>query len=405
MSRTIQTTGADEVIGLTKSQLTELVARLKADANYNKKSIGLPGAFYANMEDYEQKQQYARDVLGYVKSIRNKDHMAIEKFYQQPGFVTKANFNETTDAQGGYLVPTIWDTDIAVVADQYGFARRMFRNYPMRTKTHNLHRGTTVIGSFTAEGTPPTPSDSANFFTRTALTAKRCSIAYIVTEEELEDAIPEFVAYMTRELGRGLAKIEDQVFWKGQVANGDAFDGLLYASGTNTVYMGDAIGSGKTAFSNISWTDLVNLQNSVKTGALDNAVFVTNRTIFSYLRKEKDTTNRPIWSQEMPMTLTGQQGLQALGASVRWTPLGIPMVVVPDDIWPTTAVSTPAVAFGDFSEYAYFGVRKGMTTKTFDQYYNSVALSGANFALEISERIGVAFPAPAAFGILKTAAS
>jgi HK97 family phage major capsid protein len=401
-----------DVIQVSKSDwdaAKTLIAQLKAQAEKNNKNVGTPGFLYGSNTDRSEKREQARHIGMFIKSVLTKDYAGLDRLQSENSewYAQKANFNEATGVQGGHLVPIIWDEAISVVADQFGFARRLFRRYPMRSLSHYLHRGSTITGAFYSEGTPATAADSSNFFARTTLTAKRAAVAYIATEEELEDALPEFVAYMSRELGRGMAEIEDKTFFKGTTGGGDAFNGVLTetVSSGNVVYQGGSSSSGKDTWDEISWSDLIELQNSIKTGVIDNAIFVAPRSVYAALKKEKDSQLRPIWSNEMPASIVGHQGLESLQASVRWTPLGIPMVVVPDVIFPTEAVDTASVFYGDLGTYAYFGERKGMTTKTFNEYYNSTALSGANVAIEISERVGCAFPAPLAFGVLKTSAS
>jgi HK97 family phage major capsid protein len=382
-------------------ELKALRSQVLAAKSVNDRTVGMPGAFYGSNSDRKQKNEEARHIMRFLLATRSHDMGTLAALRNEvpDWYESKTSFNEGTAAQGGQLVPEVWDTQIRVVAEKRGFARRLYQNYPMSSHTVHLHRGTTASGAVVAEGVQPTTQTSASFFAATSLTAIRIAAGYIAFEELIEDAPAEFVAYMTRELGRGIAKKEDFLAFAA-VTGTDGIDGIATAAGT-TVNMAAT----KTAFSQVSWSDLIDLHAAVKTDVIDNAIYLTCRSVYAALRKEKDTALRPIWNQENPGDIVGHVGLQGLERNTVWTPLGIPMVVVPDDVWLASAASKTAVVFGDFSEYAIFGDRRGISTKVYTEYYDSVALPGGAQGIEISERCGFAYPAPAAFAKLVTAAS
>lgn len=387
-----------EIIPVTRGDYETLLRQARAEGEKAARNIGRPGSPFATKADFDDDIERRRHIAKWLIAVSRKDFNGLDALRTEvPEFYSsKANFNETTAAQGESAVPSVWVNEIFYAADNYGFARRMFNVVPMTTKTQKMLNGVGFSAAFVSEGAAATLSDSSNHFAQPTLTAKLCKVALLLSEELEEDAISDLIPYFTREMARAVAKAEDVEAFKG----GSAFDGICTITGANEVNM---TGS-NDGFENVSWTDLVDLPAAVPTADLDNAVFVMPRSVWAYLRKETQTsTNVPIWNRESPADLAGQQGLQALGSNVRWTPLGYPAVVVPNDIWKTTAADTVAVAFGDFSRYAIFGDRKSLTEKTFNEYYNSTALSGQNRVMEFSERVAIAWADEGAFATLHTA--
>jgi HK97 family phage major capsid protein len=385
----------------TMDQVESLVrqAHAKALASQRNDRPSFLSLSSAERSEREEKARLKYEVLCAVG--RNDINRYNQLAQENPSyFNTKANFNETTSAQGGYLVPDEWAQEIALASQKYGFAPKLARVVPMGTKTIHLHTGTAISASFVAEGAAATLQDSSSMFSRVSLTAKLCKAALLWTEELEEDSLPALMDYFTEQLAEAMAKEVDRVFFKGQTGGGDAFNGILYVSGTNAVNMATT----KTSIANLSWTNLIDTVAAVPDADLGDAKFVTSRAAYGYLRKEL-ANSRPVWYNEGVADIAGQVGLDAVTANTVMTPLGYPMVVVPNYLWPTDAVSTGCVAFGAWSKYAIVGSRKDITQKVFNEYYNSTALSGQNKVLEFSQRVGIAFNDPAGFAILKTAAS
>lgn len=392
------------------SRLDELQTQL--DATKEKAPRGTAPWFNANEKSHGtslRDPEAASHSVTYMKALAQGDTKKLKELQDSaPGlYLQKANFNETTSTQGGLGVPTPIEDAVYEAYEEYGYVQRLFRNVPMTSRTLGLARGNSISASFAAEGAAATLQDSTNFFTATTLTAKLAKAAALWTEELQEDANPAFIAHLMEEMGRGLAAEVDRVGFVGDVGGAsDAFDGVTVVSNTNTVYLGGAVGSGNTAFANISWTDLVPMITAVPTGALKDPCFVMPVSVFQALRVETATSSdkTPVFPATTPI-LAGQIGTSAVDRSTYWTPLGYKAVVVPDAVWNADGAGAAAAVFGDFGVHAVYGVRRGITAKTFDQYYNSTALSGQNVVVEMSQRIGIAFPEPDAFAVLKTAAS
>lgn len=354
-------------------------------------------------KDRAEKAVKAKHIGQLLTAHLDKDFQKLDKLRSEaPQFYAqKAYATEGTDAQGGYLVPTFWADEIATTAEQYGFARALAKRVPMQSSTMKFNRGGSVTGGMVAEEAAPTAVDASSFFAQVTLTAKRSAAAFLTSRELLADAQPAYMDFITTELARFMAETEDIQFFTGS-GSGANLSGIKTISGTTVTYCGGSSSSGKDTFAEISWTDLINLRLSLNTSVSANGIFVVPQTIFGYLLKEKDSNNRPIFDLNAPVQFD-QTGISALNGNMFLTPTGKKMVVVPDGLFPSTAVTTMCAIFTDFSRYSIFGERQGLEIQTFKEMYNSIALSGVNrIALEISERFGIAFPAPAAIGILKT---
>lgn len=358
--------------------------------------------------DREEKALQAKHIGQMLMHVKDKNILALDElrksapqWYRDENTVRRAYGTEGTSAQGGYLVPTFWEQQIFTTAEKYGFARALAKNYPMPGQTVKFNRGGSVTGGMVAEEAAPTPTDASSFFAQSTMTAKRSAAAFITSRELLADAQPAFIDYITNELARFMAQTEDTQFFIGS-GSGANHTGIKTTSGTTVVYCGGASNSGKDTFAEVSWKDLYRLRLGLNTSVSANGMYVVPQTIFGYLIQETDSNGRPIWDISAPVNFD-QTGIGALAGNTYFTPGGKKMVVVPDGLFPSDAVTTMCGIYTDFSQYTFFGELQGLETQVFDQIYNDVALSGVNrIAIEVAERFGTCFPAPAAIGVLKT---
>jgi HK97 family phage major capsid protein len=370
------------------------------------RTIGRPGAVFRTRSQYEAAAKEAKVIGRFIRAVMERDHGTIALLAKEnPAWypeTVRANFNETTTGQGVELVPAVWSDQIINVAEVYGYARAIANVYPMSAKTEYLNQGGSTIAMMVGEQTAPTPIDATNFFKQTALLAKVGAAAFLTTLELMKDAKPAFIQYMTRELGRAMAQLIDVQYFNGD-GTGNNHTGLINTSGTAVVYLGNASNSTKTSFDKISWKDLFRLMLSVPMSLGTGAIFVVPQTVFGYLVLETDTSGRPIWNMQSPPSIGNVQGISPLGSSTFWTPFGKPIVVVPDSCFPSSAAGKVCAIYGDHGQFGYLGELEGQGLETYRENYNGVALSGVRrMAIEVSQRFGIAFPAPSAFGLLKT---
>lgn len=356
--------------------------------------------------DHDARREQASVVASYIKAKHMGNHGEANEIARKANerFQTRANFNTGTASQGGAVVPSFWVEEIMNFADRFGYARALAKIYPMRGNKEYLASSGNFTAAVVAEGSGLTVTDSTNFFTQTTLQSQKVVGGAILSVEQLEGATPAFLDYVVNGLGRAIAGKEDEQFFNG---NGQApnFTGALNISGSTVSYLGGASTSGKTGFANISWKDLVNLRLSLNSTVGANGVFVVPQSVFGYILKEMDQQDRPIWNQLQPMDVPNI-GLTALEGNTYVTPFGRPMHVVPDSLFPASAASKGCALYADFAQFSILGIREDIVVNEYKEYFGSTGLGGTHQkGIEVVERIGIAFPAPSAIGVLKTSAT
>lgn len=394
-----------ENIIVTQDQLKEVVDRKVADQLRTLHPVNNPSparGLVSIKADHDSRRDQARVVADYILAKhQGRDGQADEIARAANNkYITRANFNTGTTAQGGAAVPQFWVEEIMSFADQFGYARALAKIYPMRGKTENLVSSGAFTGAVVAEGSGLTLTDSANFFTATAMRAAKIVAGAIISEEQLQDATPAFLDYVVNGLGRALAETEDKQFFNGD-GNAPNFTGITGLSGTTVVRQGGANNSGKDTFGEISWTDLWNLRLGVNSGVGANGVFVVPQSVFGFLMKET-AGSRPVFDQIRPLEVTSI-GMTALQGNSYFTPTGRPMHVVPDSLFPTSAANTASAFYCDFNQFTVMGVREDVTVNEYKEYFGATGLGGTHQkGIEVVERVAFAFPAPSAIGVLKT---
>lgn len=398
---------------VTSEQLKEIVDAKVAEQLRSMKPVVTPAAtapqtnrkgYVSLINDYSFRNEQARGIADYIslkyKGLEGQADELARSLNEK--FVTRANFNTGTSSQGGAAVPQFWAEEIMSYADTFGWARALAKIYPMRGKTENLTSAGGFTGAVVAEGSGLTLTDSTNFFTPTQLIAKKIVGGAIVSEEQLQEATPAFLDFVTNGLGRALAETEDKQFFNGN-GQGANFTGLLGTSGVTVTYQGGSSTSGKDTFAEISWKDLINLRLSINSGVAANGVFVVPQSVFGYLMKETDSVNgRPIFDMVKPMDVPSI-GLTALEGNTYVSITGRPLHVIPDSLFPTSGATTASAIYCDFSQFAVMGIREDISVNEYKEYFGATGLGGTHQkGIEVVERVGFAFPAPSAIGVLKT---
>ena len=390
---------------VTQEQLKEVVDRKVADQLRTMHPVNNPSparGLVSIKAAHDSRREQARIVADYILAKHQGRDGQAEDIARAANnkYITRANFNTGTAAQGGAAVPQFWVEEIMSFADQFGYTRALAKIYPMRGKTENLVSSGAFTGAVVAEGSGLTLTDSASFFTATAMTARKLVAGAIVSEEQLQDATPAFLDYVVNGLGRALAETEDKQFFNGD-GNSPNFTGITGLSGTTVVRQGGANNSGKDTFGEISWTDLWNLRLGVNSGVGANGVFVVPQSVFGFLMKETGGS-RPIFDMIRPIEIASI-GLTALQGNSYFTPTGRPMHVVPDSLFPTSAANTASAFYADFNQFTVMGVREDVTVNEYKEYFGATGLGGTHQkGIEVVERVAFAFPAPSAIGVLKT---
>lgn len=346
----------------------------------------------------KDKAEVSRHVAQVISATITRDFRRYEGLTDQypEWYQEKAAFSEAANGEGLYLAPSIWSDQIYANVDTFGYARKFCNVIPMPARDIKLNAGTgTVLVSWPGHNTAPTPTDATNFFSQSSLTAETLAAAAIIQKELDEDSIASLVDFLAMRHGKEIAKEEDKQLLNG---TGSPFTGIVSTVTTNVA----TLAATKVAFADTTWKNMVDLKLKVNPDIQANGIYVASSTVFGVLSKDVDDNGRPIFQNEMPRPNTNSTGI----SQAPWIYNGSPLWVVPDALMPTSAANRVAAVFGDFRNYALFGVRRGLTMATYDQAYAGVDLSGKRqIAIEMTERIAIAFPDQTAFATLKTAAS
>ena len=233
---------------------------------------------------------------------------------------------ESTATQGGFLVPTEWDTRLIETLEE----ENVIRNLGTRIITEGEHKINIVASkpaaSWVAEGQPLTFSNAA--FAQKTLDAYKLGVGIQVTNELLKDNAFDLESYIINQFGQALANAEEDAFINGS--------GVNQPTGFLTTLAADASTYITTSGASISADDIINLEYSLKRPYRRNAVFLCNDSTLALLRKFKDSTQNYLWT---PSFVQGEAD-RLLGYPIYTTPY-----------FPAAQSGNFALAFGDFSYY------------------------------------------------------
>lgn len=292
----------------------------------------------------------------------------------------KAQMQEGTGSEGGYLVPQEYEWDIIQLARAKAFALDFCSVINMTRDILNLPSEATMVSvAWTAEGGTITQTEPT--FGQVQLNARRLDGYGKVTNELLQDSAIDIVSLLVEQFAYAIGQELDN-----QVLNGTGtpVSGVLSAAAGNSIVMA----AGNTNFSSVTGTNLSNMIYVLNTGDLANARFILGRIGMHYIRTLKDSQGNFIFAQI--------GGVPPVGGTI-W---GFPYFVS-EKITNTSGANTAFVAFGDFKKF-YIGRRLGTMALDLDPY--SLFTSYAT-QFRLVTRWGMAIGRASAFCRLLTAAS
>ena len=288
----------------------------------------------------QEKQDKANESMGNV--IKNFANKARGKNYDQE-LVQKTldPQDETTDADGGYLTPTITAAEILRLTEEFGQGRQYFRNFPMG-KAPAITLPTKLTGATVARVSEGAQiADTKVTLTYNTLTASKVAAIVAMTSELDEDSIVDIGAYVNEQLAEAFAEEEDGQLFTG---TGSPHTGAFNASST----YGNEIQVTNSAA--ISYDDLVDCAMGLKQNYLRGGAWYMHRTVAADLMKLKDTNELPI--------------LINAGDPMRMTLLGYPVRLI--EKAPASTVTTagmPLIVLGNLQKAGIFGLKKNYTMK------------------------------------------
>lgn len=252
------------------------------------------------------------------------------------------DLSSTTASAGGVLVTPEYATELLGLITIYGDARKYGRVMPMTAKKQIFPAldGEGTDAQWVAEGgTPGANTEPA--FASVELENEILMALTPIPVSLLQDSNPDVAQIVAEFIARKFAKAEDTAFFNGTgagIGTQQPFTGVLKHSSVNT----QLLASG-TAFTSMDGSDLLAMQDSVETSALDGAGYYLHRSMLNHVRGLRDTTGRFIYSDP---SATGPAEI-----------FGFPVRVV--EVMPkrsASAANTPFVTFGNL-RYVMLGDR------------------------------------------------
>lgn len=250
--------------------------------------------------------------------------------------------SESTDADGGYLVPEEFENQIISGLDEVN----VIRSIAKVITTQNDRKIPVSVGhsvaTWTAENAAFTESNPT--FGQKQIDAFKLTDLIRVSVELLQDAAFDLESYIAAEFARAFGIAEEQAFCVGTGTNQPT--GIFTANG-------GTVGVTATAANAITVDEIISLVYALKSPYRKNARFLMNDTTVSLLRKLKDNNGAYLWQ---PSVQAGQPD-KLLGFDLYTSPYV-----------PTVGAGAFAIAFGDFQNY-WIGDRAGRTVQRLNELY------------------------------------
>lgn len=259
---------------------------------------------------------------------------------------------EGDDGNGGYLVPTEFETTLVKALDE----NNIMRTIGCKVITTQNERKIPIANGhtqakWTAENSAYTESNPT--FSQTSIDAFKLTDLIKVSDELLSDSFFDIEGYISEEFGRAFGEAEEDAFINGAIQTGstsiDRPTGLFIAENAG----GAPSGVTTTANNKIDADELISLIYSLKAPYRSKAKFLMNDATVAYIRKLKDGNGVYLWQP-------------ALTAGEPDRLLGYPLYTSPKV--PAMGAGARAIAFGDFSCY-WIADRAGRTMKRLNELY------------------------------------
>lgn len=311
---------------------------------------------------------------------------------------TKANeaLIEEQDSRGGYLVGKEVASAIVRIAASVGLAMSQATKWPMSTDELAVpaYTGSFLEGEYL--GVDAAGSVSALTFDQATLIAKKWQLAFAVGNDLLADAGVNLADWLLALAGEALANRVDKEVFAGSSA---PFVGILN-NGDVTV---QTMATGKDTFAEFDVVEASDAIANLEESMLADAAFYMHRTVWAKLRS---TSSNGVYLFGDQNSQIAQQ-VRADGIKPAGYILGYPVYTtrhLPANS--ATAVSTKFAIFGNLKAVAY-----GDKGELRVAQYSSGSFGGKEIALAdqtamvFKHRHAVAVTLPAAFVVIKTAAS
>lgn len=245
-----------------------------------------------------------------------------------------------TDSEGGYIVPTEFETMLVEGLQDINELRNFVTVMPVGSDRNIPVESTLGTATWTAEEAAYTESDAA--FGQVTLTPYKLATIIKVSEELLSDAFFDVEGYLARNFAKRFGLAEETAFVNGS------------GSGQPTgITDGSSLGVTAAGTAAITADEVIDLYHSVGRPYRANGTWIANDSTVKLLRKLKDGDNQYLW----------QPGLQA-GQPDRI--LGRPFIASAGAEAATTGLKS--LLFGDLSYYVVAD-RQGTVVQRLNELY------------------------------------
>ena len=226
--------------------------------------------------------------------------------------------NESTDSEGGYLVPTEYDRRLIDVLNEANVVRTMATVIRTSGERKINIAANKPAAAWLDEGEALTFGEAT--FSQITLDAFKLAVAIKVTEELLYDSAIDLETYIIKAFGDALANAEEDAFLNG--------DGTGKPTGIfDSTHGGHYI----SAVTGVKADSIIDLVYALKRPYRSRAQFLMKDSTIATIRKLKDATGNYLWQPSMKV---GEPD-RILGYAVKTS------AYAPED----------KIAFGDFTYY------------------------------------------------------
>lgn len=346
-------TGADGKISAEDAATYERMESEIADLGKNIERFERQAAM-----DLKMAAPTSQPVLNNPKASAMKTGRASDEYKQAALTALRTNFRQVTNtlqegvsADGGYLVPAEWDSQLVKILQEENVMRRLSKVISTSGEHKINIQATRATAYWVAEGAPIPQSNMT--FAQKSLDAHKIAVNSAVSNELLFDNAYNLEAEIIEDFGKGLGGAEEDAFLNG--------DGNGKPTGLLTSALADSDCVTTTAGASISADDIINLVYKLKRPYRAKAAFLMNDSTLAAIRKLKDTTQNFLWQ---PSLIQGEPERLA----------GYP--VYTSAAFPNAVSGNAAIAFGDFYQAYCIGDRGTRWFKRLDEKFADVFSTG-----------------------------
>jgi HK97 family phage major capsid protein len=314
----------------------------------------------------------------------------------------KAAYLESSDATGGYLVPTEVHAGILRIAETVGLIPSQSRRWSMGSDELEIPRytGSAMQGEYVGEDEEGDETQSDLGIAR--LHAKTWMLIFRIGNTLLADANVNIADWLMAMAAEGLAYRIDREGFVGGTYAGSPFVGLLQSSEVTV----QTLGSGKTGFEDIDPLEAATAIATIPTAGLGKAGFFFSPTVWAQIKGKKDATSGLYEFSQQNSTLMRffkENGLNPVGIIEEYPVFTTPVLPA----YSASAISTKFGVFANLELALAWGDRGPMEVAKSD----SATVGGKSVfranqtAVRFTHRHAVAIQLPAAAVVFKTAAS